>query len=157
MNRSRRKQRIFASLLILGAGVLLFRTTKMVWDGALLTLMPWVSALLIAEFLIDLGCLAASTRWCLAGEGKYASLPLRLGAAAAILHAFRVFIYVMGRIGPWPGFDIRPELRIRQAANYSQGWLIFAAIMSILGIAGVVIIYLHRRKRLSANRQEPQE
>lgn len=85
------KQRIYASLLILGACILLFRASRMILvENAFDILVLWVVALLIAELLIDFACLISSIRWLIANDGLKASLPLRLGAAATIFHAIRV-------------------------------------------------------------------
>jgi hypothetical protein len=140
------KQRLYASLLILGCCVLLFRTIKMLSEGAMDILVLWVAILLIAEMVIDAGCLLSSVRWWVANDESKASLALRTGAGAAILHAVRVFIFVLGRFGPWINFDVRPEHRALHYTRWSWGWVYFAAIMSILGVIGVVIIWRLRRR-----------
>ena len=144
------KQRIYASLLILGACVLLFRTIMMLSQGALGFLVAWVSALLIAEMLLDAACLLSSVRWWIADDKKYDSIPLRFGAAATLLHALRVLIFVLGRIGPWIDFDVRPVQRALHADRWSPWQLYFAGILSVLGVIGVLIIWtLRRRNRIS--------
>jgi hypothetical protein len=136
------KQRIYASLLILGACLLLFRTIMMLSQGALGVLVLWVSILLIAELLIDTGCIVSSVGWLRANDATKAGIPLRFGAAAAILHAARVLIFVLGRVGPWIDFDVRPEHRALHSVRWSWGWLYFAAIMSVLGVIGVIVIWI---------------
>ena len=89
----RSKQRLYAGLIFLGAGVLLFRTLRLVFTGALSILVPWVSVLLFVEMLLDLTCMVFATRWWIAGDASKDRIPLRLGAAAAILHAVRVLWY----------------------------------------------------------------
>lgn len=140
------KQRLYASLLILGASILLFRTIMMLSQGALEVLVLWVSALLIAEMLLDAACLLSSIRWWITNDKNNDRIPLRLGAAAAILHAVRVLIFVLGRIGPWIDFDVRPVHRALHAARWSWEGLYFAAIMSVLGVIGVLIIWTFRRR-----------
>ena len=140
------KQRLYASLLILGACILLYRTITMISQGSLGVLVLWVSALLIAELALDAGCLFTSIKWWIANRENKASLPLRFGAAAATLHAVRVLIFVTGRVGPWTNFDVRPEHRALHATRWSWGWVYFAAIMSVLGVIGVVIIWQLRRR-----------
>jgi len=56
-----------------------------------------------------------------------------------------VLIYVLGRTGPWHGFDVCPEYRVGQVAEW--GWVVFAAAMSVLGVLGVVIVWRYRRRR----------
>lgn len=140
------KQRIYASLLILGACILLFRTLTMIAQGNLEVLVIGVSALLIAELLVDAACLLSSIRWWVKDDKNYDRLPLRLGAAAALLHAVRVLIFVLGRVGPWIDFDVRPAQRALHSARWSWGGVYFAAIMTVLGVLGVLIIWRLRRR-----------
>jgi hypothetical protein len=115
------KHRIYASLLVLGSGILLFRTIRMLSQGALEVLVLWVSILLIAELLIDLGCLLSAVRWWITNDKRNERISLRLGAIATILHAVRVLIFVLGRVGPWIDFDVRPEQRVLQYTRWSWG------------------------------------
>jgi hypothetical protein len=140
------KQRLYASLLILGACILLFRTITMLSEGDINVLVVWVSVLLIAELLIDLSCLVSSIIWWIVNDASKDKLPLRFGAAAALLHAVRVLIFIMGRVGPWFDFDVRPEQRALHSSRWSWGWVYFAAIMSILGVVGVIVIWQFRRR-----------
>jgi len=140
------KQRIYASLLILGACILIYRALSMLSQGALGVLVLWVSVLLIAELLIDLGCLLSSVKWWIANEKSKASIPLRLGASAAILHAIRVLTFVLGRVGPWIDFDVRPEHRALHVTRWSWTGVYFATILSIMGVTGVIIIWIIRRR-----------
>lgn len=141
------RQRMYAALLALGACVLLFRSvTMLAAEGAVGVLMPWVFGLLVAELSVDVATLLGSVRWWLSGTEGHARLPLRTGAAAAILHAVRVLIFVLGRTGPWINFDVRPEQRALHAERWSWGWVYFAAILSVLGVLCVVIIWLYRRR-----------
>jgi hypothetical protein len=140
------KQRTYAFLLILGACVLLFRTILMLSQGNLNILVWWVSALLLAEMMLDAACLLSSVRWWIADDKRYDSIPLRFGAAAAILHAFRVLIFVLGRVGPWIDFDVKPVHRAIHYTRWSPWHLYFAGIMSILGLIGVFVIWTNRRR-----------
>lgn len=139
------KQRLYAGLLFLGAGILLTRTIIMLSEGTLEVLEWWVAALLIIELVIDLACMAASVKWFKANLKSEDSIPLRLGTAAAIVHAFRVLIFVVGRVGPWIDFDVRPEQRALQYTRWSWEGLYFAGIMAILGVLGVIVIWMLRR------------
>jgi hypothetical protein len=139
------RQRIYASLLSLGACVLLFRTFRMMFvENAFDILVSWVFSLLILESVIDLSCLITAMIWGITGDERRAALPLRLGAAAAILHALRVLIYVLGRTGPWVNFDVKPEHHSSYITNWF--WVYFAATLSVLGVAGVFIIWRIRRR-----------
>ncbi|MGB5667705.1 MAG: hypothetical protein WBM53_12720 [Maribacter sp.] len=66
-------------------------------------------------------------------------------AAAAIVHAFRVLIFVVGRVGQWIDFDVRPEQRALQYTRWSCEGLYFAGIMAILGVLGEIVIWMLRR------------
>lgn len=146
MSTKTSKQRIYASLLMLGALILLFRTILMVTQGNLEILVFWASVLLIAEMLLDAGCFFSSLKWWVANDKNYASIPLKFGAAAAILHAFRVLVFVVGRVGPWIDFDVNLQHRALHAARWNMGQIYFASIMSVLGIIGVIIIWMVRRR-----------
>ena len=146
MSLSKYKQRFFASLLILGASILLFRTIKMLSEGVLEILVIWVSILLIVELLIDLGCIVTSIPWWIKNDKSKDWIPLRFGAAAAILHAIRVLIFVLGRTGPWIDFDVRPEQREMHFTRWTWGEVYFAATLSVMGVIGVIIIWFFRQR-----------
>ena len=109
MNWSR--QRLYASLLALGATILLSPTLVMLTQGALSVLVLWVSGLLILELILVITTLLGAVRWWMTSAQKDAVFALRAGAAATILHALRVLIFVLGRTGPWIDFDVKPEHR----------------------------------------------
>ena len=140
------RQRIYASLLALGAGFLLYRTITLISQGALDIFVIWVSLLLIAELLLDLSCLLSSLRWWIHNDRDQARIALRLGAAVTILHALRVLVFVIGRMGPWINFDVRPEHIASHAETWSWFGVYFAAIMAVLGVIGVIIIWLLIRR-----------
>lgn len=140
------KQRLYASLLILGACILLFRTITMIFDGSLAVLVLWVSILLFAEFSVDLACLCSSVLWWKSNNTDKASLPLKLGASAAILHAVRVLIFVMGRVGPWIDFDVRVEHRVLHSTRWTWHGVYLASILTVLGLIGVFVIWTLRRR-----------
>jgi hypothetical protein len=134
------KQRVYALLLILGSAILLFRTLAMVAGGYLTYQVWWAAALIIAEMIIDAGCMLSAAWWFRINERSRDKLPLRLGTAAALMHAIRVLVYVLGRTGPWINFDYKPEYHY-MFEETEWFWVWFAAILAILGVAGVVIIW----------------
>jgi hypothetical protein len=140
------RQRLFATLVFLGAGFLFFRTIVMLTQGAMVWMVPWVAILLLAECVLDATILLGAVRWWITCDEEHARFPLRTTAAAVFLHAGRVLIYVLGRVGPWIDFDIRPEHRAIYSSRGSMGWVYFAAIMSVLGILGVIVIWRNRRR-----------
>jgi len=145
------KQRINAGFLMLGTGVLIFRTLRMVTvEQAFEILVDWVYVLLIMEFMIDVACFMASMRWFVLSKWKYASTALKLGATAALFHAFRVLIYVLGRTGPWVNFDVKPEYR--EIYSFDWFWVYFAAVFSILGVIVVFVVWHYRKKQRSLKR-----
>ena len=90
---------------------------------------------------IDTLCIIFSFRWLFGQGSKHSkSISLRLGAIAAIFHAFRVLIYVLGRTGPWINFDVKPQFR--STHNMEMFWVYFATVLSILGILGVIIVWI---------------
>ena len=139
------KQRIYAFLLILDASILLFRTLRlMFFEQGLEILVLWVIILTIVEFIIDFSCIIGSLRWLISNDALKATLPLRLGAAVAILHAVRVLIYVLGRTGPWVNFDVKPIYH--SSYIFEWFWVWFAVVLSVLGVIGVVVIWRLRRR-----------
>lgn len=143
------RSRLFAGLLALGASILLFRTLNMIGQDALRFLVWWVGGLLILEMLIDAVCLTFSIRWFIrpARQGPV----LRLAAAATILHAMRVLIFVLGRTGPWYDFDVIPDERAFHHLRWTWGQVWFAAVLSLLGVMVVLWIW-QRRKRLNSGK-----
>lgn len=142
-------QRIYASLIILGAGILLFRTLTMLFQGVFHILALWVFILLIIEMIIDATCIFTAIPWWISNSRQKDSLPLTMGAAAALFHAFRVFIFVLGRTGPWIDFDVRPEERAMHAERWTWGEVYLAATLSVLGILGVLLIWFIRKRKRS--------
>jgi hypothetical protein len=139
------KQRIYAFLLILGASFLLFRTLRMMFvENAFEILVLWVLLLLMVEFLVDISCIFSSLKWLISNDSLKATFPLQLGAAATILHAVRVLIYVLGRTGPWLNFDVKPIYH--SSYSFEWFWVWFAAILSVLGVIGVIVIWRLRRR-----------
>lgn len=141
------KQRSFSFLIIAGASILLFRTLRMVLvERALETTVFPVLILLFIEMASNLLCIVFSARWFLSNDRSKSSTPLRFAAFSTVLHAIRVLIYVLGRTGPWINFDVKLEYR----STYEVVWLWvwFAAIMSVLGVVGVVVIWVLRRRRI---------
>ena len=132
------KQRIFAVLLTIGAGILLYRALRLpFFEGGLQRSAWWVVALAFAEGAIDLACMICSIRWLITADRLHARLPMRFGTAATLLHAVRVLFFVLGRTGPLYNFDIRPEFRA--AASFDWFWVYFAAVLAALGVAAVII------------------
>ena len=135
------KQKIYASLLILGASILLFRTIRLLTiENGWNLLANWVIVLTFIEMAIDTLCIAFSIDWLYRNSKSSRSISLRFGVVATIFHAFRVLIYVLGRTGPWINFDVKSQFRHEHTVDIF--WVNFAAILSILGIIGVIIIWM---------------
>ena len=141
------KQRIYASIVILGAGFLFFRTIRMIFvEQAFDILVFWVVALLILESLLDLLCIIFSFRWLGSNKVCHAALPLKLLSTAVIVHAIRVSIFVLGRTGPWFNFDVQPEYR--EAYTFDWFWVYIAGVLSFLSIVAMVMVWnILRRKK----------
>jgi len=139
------KQRTYAFLLILGASFLLFRTLRlMFFEQGLEILVLWVIILTIVESITDFSCIIGSLRWLISNDALKATFALRLGAAAAIWHAIRVLIYVLGRTGPWVNFDVKQIYHSSYSFDWFWAW--FAAILAALGVVGVIVIWKLRRR-----------
>jgi len=146
-----KKPRLYASLLILGAGILLFRGVLRLSQGAIAIHVPWVFALLIIETLLDSACLLSAAWWWTTNDQSKDRIPLRLAAAAVILHGIRVWIFVLTRVGPWKNFDIRPEQLADHAIWWSWGWLCVAVILATSAVIGVIVIWIIRRRTRKTN------
>ncbi len=146
MVREASRQRFYASLLALGACILIYRTVTLITQGALNILALWVSILLFMEMLIDISCFLTTIPWWVSKDSSRAGTPLRLGAAAALFHAFRVLVFVVGRTGPWKNFDVRPEKIEAHADTWTWAGVYFAAIMAGLGVIGVIVIWILIRR-----------
>lgn len=147
------RQRVYASLVAFGISILLFRTVVMLTDGSLAVLATWVSALLVVECALDMTTFLGSARWWITTAERHARLPLRAAAAAIILHAVRVFIFVLGRTGPWIDFDVRPEHRVFHSERWSWASVYFAAVLAALGVVGVLTIWRYRRRAVNSGRR----
>lgn len=143
------RERIYAGLLGLGACILLYRTLAMFAGGAMSLLVAWVASLLVLEFITDAVTLAGSVRWFVTGDPSRATLVLRCGAAAALIHALRVLVFALGRFEPWLNFDVRPEFHHDHAERWTWGEVYFASTMSVLGVIGVLVIWRARRRAVS--------
>jgi hypothetical protein len=145
------KQRLYSFLLTLGAGLLLFRVLSMVfYEDALTILRGYVVFLLFLEMILDMLCMGFSIRWFFSNSPFKAAPALNFGAAATILHSIRVLIYVLGRTDYLKNVDIRPEYHSTYIFDWF--WVYFAAVLSILGIAVVIIIWRIRKKSKIAGR-----
>ena len=113
-------------------------------EHALEMLLPWVVFALFAELLADAACIGLSLRWAFLGEMRASRTALRVGAAATILHAFRVMIYVLGRTGPWRDFYRRLEFRGSSTVDWF--WVWFAAVPSVAGLLAILVIFLLRKR-----------
>ena len=144
------RQRTYAFLVTTGAGILFYRTVAMVAEGYLGILTWWAGALLLAEMIIDLACIVTAIVWFRSGDPSRDRLPLRLGTVAALLHAVRVGVYVLGRTAPALNFDVRSS-QVHHYGDTSWFWVWFAALLALLGVAGVVVIWrirIRNRKRV---------
>ena len=137
--------RLSPGLLIFGAGILLFRTIALLAAGARTLLKRWVVGLTLAEMLIDVVTIAKSARWWWTRDPCHVRLAMRAGAAATVLHAVRVAVFVLGRTGPWKDFDVRPDKRADHNERWTWAQVVFASVLSVLGVIGVLVIWLARR------------
>lgn len=132
------------ALLSGGAAILVYRTVALL-SGARSVLKGWVVALTVVEMAVDLATMLAAARWWVTRDPHHSRPALRFGAAATLLHAVRVSVFVLGRSGPWRDFDVRPEHRPDHDQRWTWGGVIFAGVMSILGVLGAGIIWRVRR------------
>ena len=137
------KQRVIAGLLFLGGCVLVFRAYSMLADGARDVLVGWVYALLIAELVVDLLALVALSRWFYLCTHPAQKMALRVTALVVVLHAVRVGIFALGRIGPWVDFDVQIDARAAHADRWTWGDVWFASVLSVVSV--VILLWYWRR------------
>jgi hypothetical protein len=148
------RQRLYAALLFFGINTLLFRTIVMLLQGDMVVLVFWAAGLLILEFVLDTTVLFGAARWFASCREDHARFPLRTTAAAVIVHAVRVLIFILGRVGPWFDFDVRPEHRALHPERWSWSDVYFAGIMTALGLLGLILIWRMRRRYVARKRTE---
>ena len=136
------------AILLGGAGILCSRTIVLLTGDARTVLKRWVVTLTVVEMMIDLATGVAAARWWRSGASGRGRLALRAGAVATLLHAGRVLVFVIGRTGPWVDFDVRPEHRAGHRERWSWTGVVFAAVMSVLGVVGVVVVWCARRRSI---------
>ena len=143
--------RIGPALLFGGAAILVYRTVALL-SGARSVLKRWVVALTIVEMAVDIATMFAAMRWWVTRDPHHSRPAMRFGAAATLLHAMRVSVFVLGRTGPWRDFDVRPEHRPDHDQRWTWGGVIFAGVMSALGVFGVGVIWQLRRSAATCRR-----
>ncbi|MFW2381469.1 MAG: hypothetical protein ACN4GZ_06895 [Acidimicrobiales bacterium] len=129
------------SILLTRASIILF--------GSRRVLRQWVIGLAGVEFVLDLATLLTSIRWGVTNLRRHRSLPLRLAAAATLLHAARVGVFVLGRLRPFKDFDVRPEHRSSHDQRWNWRQVTFAVVMSLLGVVGVFVVRMRIHQRSS--------
>ena len=142
-------------LLFAGAGILLYRTIALVAGGARRVLKPWVVGLTYLETAIDVVTMGAAVRWWRSRNPEHAHPALVAGACATLLHAVRVAVFVIGRTGPWVDFDVRKEARADHDERWTWAQVVFAGVLSISGVVGVIAIWIVRRRRSAGGSAEP--
>lgn len=132
-------QRVYSFFLALGASILLFRTLRLTFfEGGFEQLVLFCVVLTFVEMVFDVLCLVFSISWLVSSDSRNSSVPLRLGAIATIIHFVRVLIFVLGRTPMFHNFDVKAEYH--KAYTMDLFWVVFAMTLSVLGVAGVVII-----------------
>jgi hypothetical protein len=141
------RHRTYATLLAMGAGLLLYRTLEMISADAMSTLVPWVRALLVIELIIDAITVVVCLTWAATGKHEHIRTVIRATTTVIILHAVRVAIFVLGRAGPWVDFDVLPEARAMHATRWSWGEVYFAGTMAVLSVVLLGIFWFYSRRR----------
>jgi len=144
------RHRLYATLLFLGAGLLLYRTIAMIMAGALTHLTPWVVFLLLVEMVIDGIAMLVCLAWGLTGKARHINNVVRVTTAVVVMHAVRVLIFVLGRIGPWTDFDVRPEARALHATRWTWNDVYLAGGLSALSVI-LLIVFLRSWRRNKSN------
>ena len=139
--------RFWATFLALGASFLIYRTIWLIAHGYLVKYTWWVAVLLVAEMLVDITCLLSVIRWWIySGDIPARRLALRLTVAVVVLHALRVAVFVVGCIGPWIAWDVRPEYRVDHASGWTWTGFWIAVIGAITSLLTVLVVWFVMRR-----------
>ena len=134
--------------VLTGGGIsILLARAAIIAVGSRRILKRWVIGLAAVELVLDAATLGTAIRWWMTNLRRHRRLPLQLAAAATLLHAVRVLVFVLGRMRPFKDFDVRPEHRAEHDRNWTWGQVSFAAVMAILGVAGVFVVRNRTRPR----------
>lgn len=134
--------------VLTGGGIsILLARAAIIAVGSRRMLKRWVIGLAAIELVLDAATLGTSIRWWTTNLRCHRRLPLQLATAATLLHAVRVLVFVLGRFRPLRDFDVRPEHRAEHDRRWTLGQVSFAAVMAILGVAGVFAIRHRIRPR----------
>jgi hypothetical protein len=148
-DRSSRAARALAAALMLGAPILVYRAVYLIGAGHAARYVVWLQVLTWVELLLAVSISIVALVWLVSGARAWCGLTLRLTAAIILLHAFRVAIFVIGRIGPLIDVDLRPEERPLDPASWDWSHIWIAGgltVASLLVLAGALI--WHRRMRV---------
>jgi hypothetical protein len=136
-----------ALLFTIGGAILVSRAFTMMVDGYLGIYVPWAAILLALEFLIDATWLASAIAWFFKDNKANEKNTFNLAAASILLHAFRVMIFVLARIGPLTNFDIKETYHATHYARWDWTGIFLAATLSLMGVVGVLVVWGIRRRK----------
>jgi len=142
-----RAARTFAALLMLAAPILIYRAAFLIWTGVASRYVIWLNVLTWIELLLAVSIVGAALVWLVSGGRAWCALTLRLTAAIILLHAFRVAVFVIARVGPWIDFDVRPEERPVDPAGWDWFQIWFASAMAGLSLLVLFGVLIWRRRR----------
>jgi len=148
--------RLWATLLAMGAGFLIYRTIWLIGHDYLAKYTWWVAVLLLAEMLVDIACLISIVRWWIRSDSTPArDLALRLTVAVVVLHALRVAIFVIGCVGPCIAWDLRPEYRAAHASGWTWTGFWIASVAAITSLLAVLVVWLLMRRKRHGTGENP--
>ena len=136
-----------AGALTAGAVVVLGRAAALLTAESRRVLKRWVTTLAGIEFGVDLLALFASLRWWRCGSAVGRRPALGVAAVAAVVHAVRVAIFLLGRTPPLKDFDVRPEYRAEHDQRWKPWHLWFAGTLSASSLAVVFAFWRRLRRR----------
>lgn len=138
-------RRAFAALLFFGAAFLLYRAIMVVYGGAVYVNVWWVAALLFLEMGLDALCMFCAAVWFVKADKPSESITLKVTAAIIIVHAVRVLIFVIGRVGPWIDFDVTPEHRLAHSSRWVWTDVFLAGTPASLSVIALIVIWQTRK------------
>ena len=155
MKAKPQSQQLYAAGLLSGACILIYRCCSMLLNGVVGILVPLVASTIVLELICDVTCAVFCIGWLYSKDSSnYCSnCALVWGARCAVLHAFRVAIFAIGRIPntPLTDFDVREDQRRDHSTRWNWNQVCFASTLSICGL--IVTWWIRQKRMLQSNRR----
>ena len=139
--------RVWPILLMAGGAILVTRAMVLIGGGSTERFVSWLAFLTWVELALAVAACASAAVWAWRPEPANVTRTLKVAASLTLLHAIRVAVFVVGRIGPFRDFDVRPEWRADHAGTWTWGEVWFAGLAAALSLVVLVAVWRYRRAK----------